>query len=94
MLADAEDAAVRDQLITSWTRSQSGPELVEKLQNGGIAAGLVQDIEDLLEHDPQIAARAALVTLEHPLLGPLWPRAHAPGFLARHSRPLSSSRNR
>ena len=70
MLAEAEDPGVRDQHITSWTRSQGGPELVERLQNAGIAAGLVQDVEDLLEHDPQIAARAALVTLEHPLLGP------------------------
>ncbi len=30
----------------------------------------VQDIEDLLDHDPEIAARHALVTLDHPHLGP------------------------
>jgi crotonobetainyl-CoA:carnitine CoA-transferase CaiB-like acyl-CoA transferase len=29
----------------------------------------VQDIEDLLERDPQIATRCALTQLDHPLLG-------------------------
>jgi len=33
-------------------------------------AGELQDMEELLEHDPQLKARAPLVTLEHPLLGP------------------------
>ena len=40
-----------------------------KLQTAGIAAGVVQDIEDLLERDPQIAARQALIPLDHPVLG-------------------------
>jgi crotonobetainyl-CoA:carnitine CoA-transferase CaiB-like acyl-CoA transferase len=44
--------------------------LAEQLQALGIAAGAVQDIEDVLDRDPQIAARGALVTLDHPLLGP------------------------
>ena len=40
------------------------------LQSAGIAAGVVQDIEDLMERDSQLAFRGALVTLAHPLLGP------------------------
>jgi crotonobetainyl-CoA:carnitine CoA-transferase CaiB-like acyl-CoA transferase len=35
----------------------------------GIAAGVVQDMADLFERDPQIRARGALVPLPHPLLG-------------------------
>jgi crotonobetainyl-CoA:carnitine CoA-transferase CaiB-like acyl-CoA transferase len=54
------------------------------LQSSGIPAGAVQDVQDLIERDPQLAFRGALVTLEHPLLGPFG-----------HVRtPLSFSRNR
>jgi crotonobetainyl-CoA:carnitine CoA-transferase CaiB-like acyl-CoA transferase len=56
--------------LALWTASRSGPELAQQLQAAGIAAGELQDMEDLLEHDPQLKARAPLVTLEHPLLGP------------------------
>ena len=40
-----------------------------ELQSAGIAAGVVQDIEDLLERDPQIAARSAMISLDHAVLG-------------------------
>jgi crotonobetainyl-CoA:carnitine CoA-transferase CaiB-like acyl-CoA transferase len=43
---------------------------MEQLQSIEIAAGVVQDIEDLMEHDPQIRSRNALLSLDHPLLGP------------------------
>ena len=52
----------------------------ELLQQAGIAAGALQDCEDLMDHDPQIATRGALVTLDHPLLamdGPNWYRGAA-----------------
>ena len=42
---------------------------MEQLQAAGIAAGVVQDIEQLIDRDPQIATRHALMNLEHPLLG-------------------------
>jgi crotonobetainyl-CoA:carnitine CoA-transferase CaiB-like acyl-CoA transferase len=58
----------RDALLASWTASQDERALVETLQGRGIAAGVVQDIEDLIEHDPQLAHRQALLTLDHPLL--------------------------
>jgi crotonobetainyl-CoA:carnitine CoA-transferase CaiB-like acyl-CoA transferase len=56
--------------IGAWTATQSDHALAATLQAAGIAAMAVQDIEDLLEHDPEIAARRALVTLDHPHLGP------------------------
>jgi len=40
-----------------------------QLQQAGIAAGVVQDIEDLMEADPQLAARGSLVSIEHARLG-------------------------
>ena len=69
-IPDSSDPAVRDTGLVAWTTSRSGPELAKQLQAAGIAAGELQDMEDLLEHDPQLKARAPLVTLEHPLLGP------------------------
>jgi crotonobetainyl-CoA:carnitine CoA-transferase CaiB-like acyl-CoA transferase len=55
--------------LRRWTATQPERELAERLQSAGIAAGPVQDIEDLMEHDPQLASRGALVMLEHAVLG-------------------------
>lgn len=69
--------------IAAWTADQEECDLLKQLQSAGIATGVVQDIEDLIEHDPAIAQRNALVELEHPLLGPFG-----------HMRtPISLSRN-
>jgi crotonobetainyl-CoA:carnitine CoA-transferase CaiB-like acyl-CoA transferase len=68
-LPDAGDIAGRDAAIGAWTRDRVGPALAILLQEAGIAAGVLQDIEDLLESDPQIAARGSLTPIEHPLLG-------------------------
>ncbi|MCC7461242.1 MAG: CoA transferase [Gammaproteobacteria bacterium] len=55
--------------IGSWTATHHGHALMELLQGAGIAAGVVQDIEDLLERDAALAARGALQPLEHARLG-------------------------
>jgi crotonobetainyl-CoA:carnitine CoA-transferase CaiB-like acyl-CoA transferase len=68
-LPDAGDIAGRDAAIGAWSRDRVGPALAILLQEAGIAAGVLQDIEDLLESDPQIAARGSLMPIEHPLLG-------------------------
>jgi len=56
--------------IAAWTAEREDRAIAQLLQDHGIAAGALQDCEDLLEHDPQIAEREALVTLDHPVLGP------------------------
>ena len=47
------------------------------LQGAGVAAGVVQDCEDLLEKDPQLRFRRAFVELHHREQGPYrhlgWP---------------------
>jgi crotonobetainyl-CoA:carnitine CoA-transferase CaiB-like acyl-CoA transferase len=76
-------ALVGSEDIAAWTARQEERDLLRRLQSDGIAAGVVQDIEDLIEHDPDIAGRGALVELEHPVLGPFG-----------HMRtPISLSRN-
>lgn len=56
--------------IGDWTSEREDHAIVAELQGLGFAAGVVQDCEDMIERDPQLAARDALVTLDHPLLGP------------------------
>ena len=53
----------------AWSVSQSDEVLAEALQREGIAAGAVQDMSDLVDRDPGIAARGALVMLDHARLG-------------------------
>jgi crotonobetainyl-CoA:carnitine CoA-transferase CaiB-like acyl-CoA transferase len=55
--------------LSEWCRQHDAASLAEQLQSSGLAAGAVQDIQDLIERDPQIAVRQALVSLDHPLLG-------------------------
>ncbi len=66
----AKFAAVAGDDPAGWTSTREDHAIVAELQAAGIAAGVVQDAEDMLERDPQLAARQALVTLDHPLLGP------------------------
>ncbi len=56
--------------IAEWTRERDEFEAVELLQREGIAAGVVQDLEDLVERDPTLRARGALIELPHQKLGP------------------------
>jgi crotonobetainyl-CoA:carnitine CoA-transferase CaiB-like acyl-CoA transferase len=43
--------------------------VTELLQAHGIAAGAVQNAEDLNETDPQVAARDVFFELDHPVIG-------------------------
>jgi crotonobetainyl-CoA:carnitine CoA-transferase CaiB-like acyl-CoA transferase len=56
--------------IAAWTAAREEGEIVAALQAIGIAAGAVQDCGDMIDSDPQLAARGALVELDHPVLGP------------------------
>ena len=56
--------------IAAWTAMREDHAAAAELQAAGIACGVVQDAEDMIEHDPQLAGRGALAELPHPLLGP------------------------
>ncbi|WP_295639223.1 CoA transferase [Novosphingobium sp.] len=56
--------------IAAWTVARKDHAIMAELQAAGIACGVLQDAQDLLEHDPQLVARGALVTLDHAVLGP------------------------
>jgi crotonobetainyl-CoA:carnitine CoA-transferase CaiB-like acyl-CoA transferase len=66
---EAHDAAQRDAVLTGWCGARSDRAAAESLQELGIAAGVVQDMADLMERDAQLQSRRPLVSLGHPLLG-------------------------
>ncbi len=66
---EAADAPAREAALARWCGLRSDREAAERLQQLGIAAGVVQDMSDLMEHDVQLQARRPLVPLTHPLLG-------------------------
>jgi crotonobetainyl-CoA:carnitine CoA-transferase CaiB-like acyl-CoA transferase len=55
--------------LAERTLARDDFEWMAQLQAAGIAAGVVQDIADVLERDPQLRARPAWVTLDHAVLG-------------------------
>jgi crotonobetainyl-CoA:carnitine CoA-transferase CaiB-like acyl-CoA transferase len=69
-LSSAPSSDARDAQVAVLAASHDDHALAAKLQSIGIAAGVVQDIEDMMERDPQLASQGALITLDHPLLGP------------------------
>jgi crotonobetainyl-CoA:carnitine CoA-transferase CaiB-like acyl-CoA transferase len=60
-----ENAAELDALIGEWTASRADYEVMAALQEAGVAAGVVQNVEDLLHRDPQLAARRFCEEIEH-----------------------------
>ncbi len=62
-----------DEWLGRWCRSQPGADAMERLQAAGVAAGLVQNAEDLADGDEQLAARGFWLTAE---LGDFGTRRH------------------
>jgi benzylsuccinate CoA-transferase BbsF subunit len=64
-------AARLREAVSAWTRDQDAHALMHALQGMGVPAGAVQSAKDLVERDEQIAARGALVSVDHPEMGPV-----------------------
>ncbi len=58
-----------DRLVGEWTRDKSPEDVMVRLQKAGVAAGVVQDGEDLQTRDPQLKERGYYVYLDHPETG-------------------------
>ena len=61
-----EDAL--DVLVERWTRERTPEAVMTTLQGAGVAAGVVQRGEDLLERDPQLRHRGFWQRLDHPAM--------------------------
>ncbi len=59
------NVAVLDSLVEGWTSVRRDYEVMETLQAAGIAAGVVQNVEDQARRDPQLAARGFFEEIAH-----------------------------
>lgn len=57
-----------DRLIEDWTINHPAEEVMDLMQSAGVAAGVVQNGEDL-DKDPQLRSRNYYWELDHPVLG-------------------------
>jgi len=55
-------------IIASWVRLHSAQEVEELLDSHGVAACLIQNVEELINH-PQVVARQDFVTIDDPIFG-------------------------
>lgn len=67
--ARKENEEELDRLIEEWTVERSAEEVMTTMQAAGVAAGVVETNQDILEHDPQLKHRRAYWQLEHPEIG-------------------------
>lgn len=64
------DTQALDDAISRVTEHHDALTLARTLQAHAIPCGPVQDARDVLERDPQLAARKHWITLDHPEVGP------------------------
>jgi len=55
--------------VEEWTIGRSAEEVMARMQAAGVAAGVLNTVEDLIEHDPQLAHRHHYWRLDHPEIG-------------------------
>jgi benzylsuccinate CoA-transferase BbsF subunit len=72
-----------DRLVEEWTIDHSPEEVMHLMQAAGVAAGVLQTGEDLLENDPQLRHRHLFWELDHPEVGEH--RAPGPAFKSSKS---------
>lgn len=58
-----------ERLISAWTKDQYEYDLMFRLQQAGVPAGVAQNAQDLFEHDFQLQAREHYVWVDHPETG-------------------------
>jgi crotonobetainyl-CoA:carnitine CoA-transferase CaiB-like acyl-CoA transferase len=58
-----------ERLIEEWTVNYTAEEVMTRLQNSGVATGVAQTSEDLMEHDPQMKERHFYYELDHSEVG-------------------------
>jgi len=81
--------AALDAAVEAWTTGLDPRTATERLQAAGVPAGAVNDSQDLVDNDPQLAHRAHFFSVPHPEMGQITAQNHAfrlaatPGRLGR-----------
>ncbi len=79
LLARKENESELDELVEEWTINRLPEEAMSIMQAAGVAAGVLETTEDLLDHDPQLKHRHFHWKLDHPEVGEY--RAPGPSFV-------------
>ena len=93
------DPAIVETELAAWVRTQQAEDLMHRLQDAGIPAGVVQTPEDL-RSDPQLAHRGHFWMLDHPAMGrraydgPSFRLSETPGQLTKASPLLGADNER
>ena len=66
-------------IVADWIRARPAAEVVRELEANGLPHSLIFTPEDIID-DPHYAARGAITTLEHPIIGTLKLPAIQPHF--------------
>jgi len=64
-----ENEVELDQLVEKWTNKLPAETVMSRLQQAGVAAGVVETAEDM-HYDPQFKHRNHFLTFDHPVMGP------------------------
>ncbi|MFC1978353.1 CaiB/BaiF CoA transferase family protein, partial [Chloroflexota bacterium] len=81
--ARKENEEELDRLVEEWTISHTPEAVMSLMQTAGVAAGVAQNAEDMMEHDPQLKHRNFFRELEHPEMGKH--RVRGPAFMLSKS---------
>ena len=65
LMARKQNEDELDRMMGEWTRTRTPEDVMMQLQKAGVPAGVVQDAEDILVHDPHLRSRAYYVYLNH-----------------------------
>ena len=69
LLARKTNEEELDGLVNDWTSTRTAEEVMRLMQDAGVAAGVVETAEDLLDRDPHLKQRGTFVELEYPGIG-------------------------
>ena len=71
-----------EEQIGKWTADKDPQELMKYLQEKGVPAGAVQNLEELIDVDPLLIERKYFVPLDHPVQGVI-PHPRPPYILSK-----------
>jgi benzylsuccinate CoA-transferase BbsF subunit len=75
LLARKENEDELDRLINEWTAARTAEEVMNKLQAAGVAAGVVETGEDVMDNDLQLRHRGTFHEVDYPGIGKM--RSHS-----------------
>lgn len=58
-----------DELINQWTLQYTPDEVMRRLQEAGVPAGMMQNAQGIVDLDPHMKARGVMLKMHHPIIG-------------------------